>query len=588
MNSGTIDVEAAAVLTAVRRFRRDANAAEANVLQIAIEWAQLHQVSEVEEAATWWAGRGQDTGIPIAGPGAPLVSEFAVAEFATALGLSAGSGRVLVAHALELACRLPRIWARVQSGSLAPWRARRIAEETRSQSLSVQAAAYVDQMVAPFAHRVGVAQTQRTVEEAITRFMPEYAAERRAQAAEGRYFTIDHDQVSFAGTSRIHGELDLADALDLEDAVAAGATQLAALGSEDSLDVRRAAAVGMIARGEQPLVFEHPGASTTGVPTGSTTSRNRQVVLYVHLSDDAVRCGDPNTPVRIENAGGQLLTADQIAEWCRRDDTSRVIVKPVIDPQPACRRRCLQGSRLARRTDPAARQQLCPSLLQPARPVLRHRPHRPLRRGRATRSDQHRQPRRPVQVAPPDEDPRRLDLHDARTRRLPLDQPPRPHLPPRPHRHHRPHPTTSPGTRRPTPSTNQLTPTPPDHGPGGAIGMPSAAVRLEGESPPSRSRRADLSDDGYSKLCWWNASFQSSPRRTKVLLMIAENGSWPSRCATTEYTTTPHSGPSGITRGSSIWKRDHGWAAAIALSASSRSMTPKGNAISASSVRCSR
>jgi hypothetical protein len=227
------------VLTAVRRFRRDANAAEAGVLQMAIEWAQLHQVTEVEDAATWWAGRGQDTGIPIAGPGAPLVSEFAVAEFATALGLSAGSGRVLVAHALELAYRLPKIWARVRSGSLAPWRARRIAEETRSHSLSVEAAAYVDQMVAPFAHKTGVAQTQRTVEEAIAKFMPEFAAERRAQAADGRYFTIDHAQVSFAGISRIHGELDLADALDLEDAVAAGAAQLAALGSEDSHRSRR-------------------------------------------------------------------------------------------------------------------------------------------------------------------------------------------------------------------------------------------------------------------------------------------------------------------------------------------------------------
>jgi hypothetical protein len=331
MNSGTVDVEAAAVLTAARRFRRDANAAEAGVLRMAIEWAQLHQVTEVEEAATWWAGRGQDTGIPIAGPGAPLVSEFAVAEFATALGLSAGSGRVLVAHALELAYRLPRIWARVQSGSLAPWRARRIAEETRSQSLSVEAAAYVDQMVAPFAHKTGVAQTQRTVEEAIAKFMPEFAAERRAQAADGRYFTIDHAQVSFAGTSRIHGELDLADALDLEDAVAAGATQLAALGSEDSLDVRRAAAVGMLARGEQSL----------DLPTGATVveertqrvprPRTREIVLYVHLSEDAVRCGDPNTPVRVENAGGQLLTAGQVAEWCRRDDTARITVKPVID-----------------------------------------------------------------------------------------------------------------------------------------------------------------------------------------------------------------------------------------------------------------
>src|SRR6266508_3450603 len=108
-------------------------------------------------------------------------------------------------------------------------------------------------MVAPFAHKTGPEQTQRLVEEAIARFMPGYAAEQRNNAADQRHFTIEHDQVSFAGTSRVHGELDLADALDLEDAIRTGAQQLADLGSEDTLDVRRASAVGILARGQQPL-----------------------------------------------------------------------------------------------------------------------------------------------------------------------------------------------------------------------------------------------------------------------------------------------------------------------------------------------
>jgi 5-methylcytosine-specific restriction endonuclease McrA len=59
--------------------------------------------------------------------------------------------------------------------------------------------------------------------------------------------------------------------------------------------------------------------------------RAREIVLYVHLSDDALRSADPNTPVRVENAGGQLLTAGQVAEWCGRPDTDRITVKPVID-----------------------------------------------------------------------------------------------------------------------------------------------------------------------------------------------------------------------------------------------------------------
>src|SRR5690242_16649399 len=141
--TATTEVEAAGILAAARRARRAENAAAAEVLAHAVTWAQLHEVTDLEDAATWSAGHGLDTGIPIAGDGCPLVSEFAVAELATALGMTPGAGRNLVAQALELAYRLPRLWARVQAGSLAPWRARRIAEETLAASLSPEAAGWV-------------------------------------------------------------------------------------------------------------------------------------------------------------------------------------------------------------------------------------------------------------------------------------------------------------------------------------------------------------------------------------------------------------------------------------------------------------
>ena len=44
---------------------------------------------------------------------------------------------------------------------------------------------------------------------------------------------------SFDGTLAVHGELDLADALELEAAIQAVAAQLKDLGSTESLDVRR-------------------------------------------------------------------------------------------------------------------------------------------------------------------------------------------------------------------------------------------------------------------------------------------------------------------------------------------------------------
>jgi hypothetical protein len=55
------------------------------------------------------------------------------------------------------------------------------------------------------------------------------------------------------------------------------------------------------------------------------------MVLYVHLSEDAIGSHNPDAPVWLEDAGGQLLTAGQVAEWCSRPDTTKVTVKPVRD-----------------------------------------------------------------------------------------------------------------------------------------------------------------------------------------------------------------------------------------------------------------
>jgi hypothetical protein len=326
---------AAAVLAGARSARAAADAAAAEVLQAAVQWAHLHTVEDLDEASTVLSERGEDTGIAIAGEGCPLVSEFAVVEFATALGLSDFAGRALVGQALELVHRLPRVWARVSAGDLPAWRARRIAETT--MVLSVEAAAYVDVQVAPFAHKIGRAATERLVEEAIARFMPDYAEERRERAADGRHFSVEHRQVSFEGTSVVHGELDLADALDLDAAVAAAAEQLKALGSTESLDVRRAKGVGEIARTQLTLDVTQVPEPDEGHPTdpGFPKSRRarREVVLYVHLSHDAVRGAGGRRGVhlgRVENAGPHLLTAETIRAWLGVEG-ARIRVQPVLD-----------------------------------------------------------------------------------------------------------------------------------------------------------------------------------------------------------------------------------------------------------------
>ena len=73
--------------------------------ELTIEWAILN---EADPAAC--VGFFADKALPVAGPGAPLVSEFALMEYAAALGVTTESGFAQVGGILELRYRLPELW----------------------------------------------------------------------------------------------------------------------------------------------------------------------------------------------------------------------------------------------------------------------------------------------------------------------------------------------------------------------------------------------------------------------------------------------------------------------------------------------
>ena len=85
----------------------------------------------------------------------------------------------------------------------------------------------------------------------------------------------------FAGTMRMEAELDIADALDLDRALAHGAATLKALGSDASLDARRAAALGDLARTQTALDLHAHGATGAGDVDGLPAAR--EVVLHAHF-----------------------------------------------------------------------------------------------------------------------------------------------------------------------------------------------------------------------------------------------------------------------------------------------------------------
>jgi hypothetical protein len=292
-----------------------------------VEWASDHLIAGPEGVATITEGY-LDTGVPIAGPGAPLVSEFALMELIAVLGRTPDGGRAYVGRVIECAWRLPQVYDAVMAGKLAPWRAERIADLTRP--LSADAAAFVDRQLWD-APGVGWAQLERLVTEAVLRFDPEHAEAERRKAADHRHFDIG--EVDEHGLVHLDGLLDAADGHDLNLAVARRAEVLGRLGDESSLDVRRSKAAAELARHDLALDLLIPDPDTGEVVD---TVPGRKVVLNVHITDTTLTNDNPAddlagwNPVGRWEEGRCPITSAQIREWLRARHTT-VIVRPVID-----------------------------------------------------------------------------------------------------------------------------------------------------------------------------------------------------------------------------------------------------------------
>ena len=370
------------LLTSIRDLDQAADQADRDRFIAIAEWADAHTAGRLlpdlygtysladddamTEAENAWVTRfgmpGADTMLELAGPGAPEVSEFAVIELAAALGRSTDSGRMLLSDAVEARYRLPKIWQRLLDGQVQVWRVRRVTELTRP--LTQEAAAFVDAHLAHAIHTASFATIKRLAAEAAARFDPEACEMEEVDTAATLHVTLDLNTAWTIGTANgvhLSGLLDRADAEELEAAIRTVADQLLAAGSTDSLDVRRAKALGYLSRGD--LTLDLPDIDTdTPAPGGRaandadsggraatsaseerasrppTTRRPRQVVLHIHLSEAALTSSpevDPDTGMlglhlaRVENHH-QTLTADAVREWLSVPGT-QVVVKPVID-----------------------------------------------------------------------------------------------------------------------------------------------------------------------------------------------------------------------------------------------------------------
>jgi len=310
----------AAVLAFAQRRRAAVQRAEFDVLDAALAWAAMHPAESISAQTPTVGWIFAEVAVPLGGQGTPLVAEFAPMELGAALGMSTDSARALVGSALELAHRLPRTWKLMRGGVVPVWKGRRLAQLTLP--LPPEGADFVDRQLAAVVGKVGWAEIERLVDHARVTFDPEGAEKQRRQAADGRRFDVRTGDVTHDGTAWVEGVLDLADAFDLDAAIRHGAEELAALGSTESLDVRRSMAAGELAR--RQLAFDL--RAEVGESAASVV-KARQVVIHVHLSEAAIS-RDQAGVAHVEETRS-IVSTEQVRDWCSGD--AHVVIKPVID-----------------------------------------------------------------------------------------------------------------------------------------------------------------------------------------------------------------------------------------------------------------
>jgi hypothetical protein len=223
---------------------------ECRMLQLACAWADAHYLDSgsteyqpvIQRACAW------------GGEGTPEVSEYCAVELGALQGTGMAAARALIADALDLRYRLPRLWDRVLTGGVRAWQARRIAEQTRA--LTWEACADVDHALSDFVDMMPWPRFAKILSAAILQADPVLAAERAARArATQDVFSLDSED----GLKTIVAKAAAGDAIWFMATVNRIADILAAEGNTDPIGIRRARAIGTLAQPAEALrlLIEH-------------------------------------------------------------------------------------------------------------------------------------------------------------------------------------------------------------------------------------------------------------------------------------------------------------------------------------------
>ncbi len=361
----------------------------------------------------------------------PAMDWRAGAAFAAAIGMSTQAGEALIRDALVLRHRLPRVWARVVTGEVPVWRARRIAQAVYAQPADV--ADYLDEHVAGVAERVGVVTVDRLIDEAMLRLHAEERELAQLEQLDATYVTVHEASINHTGIAEATIRADWKDLDDFDTTLTDVAHRLEPVHAGEPFAARRARAVGVLA---DPA---RAAALLAGTDEADLPAPRYGIHLVVHTTPDTLTGGNEVARLETTTGGaGRAVLAQQVATWCGQAGQNIKVTEVIDLTRPVTVDRYEVGDRLRTRMTLTHPTCVFPWCTRSARAcdadhVIPHKQRRTHLR---------RQPRPLMPATSPPEDQNRLDLPDPRHRHLALDRPPRPDLPPQPQRHpndHRTH-----------------------------------------------------------------------------------------------------------------------------------------------------
>jgi hypothetical protein len=320
------DLAGGEILDEVARLHRVRQRASARILVLANEWAVQFGEGRFDLELV---NRGGERFVRMGGAGTPKVAEFAPADLGARLQLSPYAAGRLIADALDLKHRLPRLWERVQRLEVRESYARHVARKTRE--LSVQHAGYVDERVAESADgRLPWSRFEDLVEASIVAADPVAARAREEAAAREQFATPTRSDEH--GMRGFYVRADFATIARIDATVAYVAEALNALGDDDTLDRRRVKALLLLANPTRAVELLEAYAAWRRDSRASSTAADAPtteldpakllptVVLFVHLGAGGV--------ARVEGMGPvtEAWVREHLGERCRFK------ISGVIDP----------------------------------------------------------------------------------------------------------------------------------------------------------------------------------------------------------------------------------------------------------------